>query len=119
MIPLRDNIPSRTTPVVNYLLIVVCIAVFVLQSGDSDGRLTFLYGMIPARISHPERPVVIEQRELVQTVFGVRELAVRSEIPRPPMPAWLTALTCIFLHGSLLHLAGNLWFLWVFGDWRE
>lgn len=116
MIPLRDNIPSRTTPVVNYLLIVVCIVLFVLQSGDLDGRLTFLYGMIPARIAHPERPVLIEHRELVPTAFGVRELAVRSEIPQPPVPAWLTMLTCIFLHGSLLHLAGNMWFLWVFGD---
>jgi hypothetical protein len=116
MIPLRDNIPSRTIPVVNYLLILVCVLGFLLQVEDQDGRLTFLYGMIPARISHPERPVVIEHRELVQTVFGVRELEVRSEIPQPPIPVWLTALSCIFLHGSLLHLAGNMWFLWVFGD---
>lgn len=116
MIPLRDNIPSRTTPVVNYFLILVCVLMFVLQTGDRDGRLTFLYGMIPARISHPERPVVIEHRELVRTVFGVREAEVRSEIPSPPMPVWLTALSCVFLHGSLMHLAGNLWFLWVFGD---
>ncbi|MFN5587911.1 MAG: rhomboid family intramembrane serine protease, partial [Planctomyces sp.] len=81
MIPLRDNIPSRTIPVVNYLLILVCVLGFLLQAEDQDGRLTFLYGMIPARISHPERSVVIEHRELVQTVFGVRELEVRSEIP--------------------------------------
>jgi membrane associated rhomboid family serine protease len=116
MIPLRDNIPSRKVPVVNYAVILACIAVFVVQAGDRDGRLTFLYGMIPARISQPDRPVVIEHRELVQTVFGVREVEFRSEIPQPPMPVWLTVLSCIFLHGSLMHLAGNLWFLWIFGD---
>jgi len=33
-----------------------------------------------------------------------------------PIPVWLTLLTAIFMHGSVMHLAGNMWFLWIFGD---
>jgi membrane associated rhomboid family serine protease len=33
-----------------------------------------------------------------------------------PVPPWMTLLTAIFMHGSIMHLAGNMWFLWIFGD---
>jgi membrane associated rhomboid family serine protease len=43
------------------------------------------------------------------------------QVPDPglqptPIPPWLTLLTAIFMHGSIMHLAGNMWFLWIFGD---
>ncbi len=116
MIPLRDNVPSRTTPVVNYLLILINCLIFLAQASDSDGRLTFQFGMIPARISQPDRPVVIEQTRMVRTMFGVQEVQTRLQVPPSPMSPWLTAVTCILLHGSLAHLVGNMWFLWIFGD---
>jgi membrane associated rhomboid family serine protease len=116
VIPLRDNIPSRTTPVVNYALMAICGIVFLLQAVDPDGRLTLQFGMIPQRISQPGRPVVIERSQVVQTRFGSQEMTSRVEVPPPPFPAWLTALSCVFLHGSLMHLLGNMWFLYIFGD---
>ena len=116
MIPLRDNVPSRTTPVVNYLVILFSCLIFFLQTTDPDGRLTFMFGMIPARISQPDKPVVIENRELVRTLYGVQEVSTRIDVPPNPFTPWLTALTCILLHGSLMHLVGNMWFLFIFGD---
>ncbi|MFO0999256.1 MAG: hypothetical protein U0936_02885 [Planctomycetaceae bacterium] len=52
MIPLRDNIPARTTPVVNYTLMIVCVLVYLMQSVDTDGTFTLRYSMIPQRITN-------------------------------------------------------------------
>ncbi len=116
MIPLRDNIPSRSAPIVNYGLMLTCGLVFLLQSADANGLLTLQYGMIPQRISHPEKPVVIEEHKIIETPFGMHEVTAHTKVPPSPIPAWLTAVTCVFLHGSFMHLAGNMWFLYIFGD---
>src|SRR5690349_10121260 len=63
MIPLRDNIPSRTTPLVNYAMIAICAVVFFMQVAQPNDpmqpKLVERYGMIPARISKPNEPVEI------------------------------------------------------------
>lgn len=116
MIPLRDNIPSRSTPVVNYGLMLACGIVFFIQSADADGRLILQFGMIPQRITEPSQPIIIEHHEVVRTPFGLKEVTTQTEVPPSSIPPWLTALTCVFLHGSVLHLVGNMWFLYIFGD---
>ena len=116
MLPLKDNIPSRTTPIVNYTLIGLCLLAFMVQVSDPDGGITLKWGFIPGRVSKPDVPIVIEHHELVQTPFGLREETARTEVPAPPIPALMTALTCVFLHGSVMHLLGNMWFLYIFGD---
>ena len=83
MIPLRDVIPSRTTPGVTVTLIAVNVAVYLFQLMLSEGgRDAFLlgFGLVPAYFS------------LVNVV------------------------TSMFVHGGFAHLAGNLLFLWIFGD---
>ncbi|MDA7977135.1 MAG: rhomboid family intramembrane serine protease [Pirellulales bacterium] len=119
MIPLRDNISPRRFPIVNYVMIGICAIVFLLQvtAGDDRGsEIVESYGMIPQRVFHPDEPVVIEQRALQRTQFGVEEVKVRRQLAESPVPAWLTLLTCIFLHGGWLHFLGNMWFLHIFGD---
>ncbi|MFM7056747.1 MAG: rhomboid family intramembrane serine protease [Planctomycetota bacterium] len=116
MIPLRDNIPSRTPPVVNSLLILCSCIVFLLQGLDSGDSLIFQYALIPARLQQPDRPLIIQNFRNVQTPSGNQQLQNPIEIPPSPFPAWATLCSCIFLHGSLMHLVGNLWFLWIFGD---
>lgn len=118
MIPLRDNIPSRTTPIVNYALIVVSSLVFLQQSQDPQGRLVLDYGMIPARVSDPDKEIVVQTPKRVRDPLLQREMIIMEEtrIPDPPVPPWSTLLSCVFLHGSLLHLLGNMWFLYIFGD---
>ena len=97
MIPIRDTIPSRRTPVVTWTLIAVNTAVFLCELMLGPvllERLTYLLGVIPARYTHPE-------------------WALQIGLPAyDPLPL----ITSMFLHGSLLHLIGNMWMLWLFGD---
>ncbi len=119
MIPLRDNVPSTTRPIVNIAIIIITAVMFFMQlsSGQPDALLdplTERYGMIPARMIAPGEPVVIqlvEQRGPFQLAHGQP-----LELNEPPFHPWWTLLTSIFLHGGLLHFVGNMWFLWIFGD---
>jgi len=114
MIPLRDNIPSRTTPVVGYLMIGVCAVVFLLQLRRP--QMPEQYGMIPARIADPSQPVEVVDQRVRRTPQGLEVVRFKRPAAESPVPAWLTMFTCIFLHGGWLHILGNLWFLYVFGD---
>ena len=94
MIPFRDNIPSRKTPIITISLILINIVVFIyeLSLGDALEPLIFQFGVIPAAVaSWPQSDVSF--------------LAV--VIP---------FLTSIFLHGGWLHVIGNMWYMWIFGD---
>jgi membrane associated rhomboid family serine protease len=95
LIPLRDTIPRRTTPLVNTLLIVLNVAAFVLEllQGPELERFIRTFAFVPVRFFHP-------------SLF----------------PGWsfsasvVTVFTAMFLHGGFLHLAGNMLYLWIFGD---
>ena len=118
MIPLRDNIPSRTFPIVNTAVIVVCSVVYLMQAMGTfgEGKLAEQYGMVPARVTEPGEPVVLRQSGEVQTPYGRERVTIERSIAEPPLPPWMTFVTCMFLHGSLMHFLGNMWFLWIFGD---
>ncbi|MFM2097251.1 MAG: hypothetical protein RIS70_4375 [Planctomycetota bacterium] len=115
MIPLRDDIPSRRLPLMNYAIIAFTSVVFLLQLGlarDPDRKVEEKFGMIPLRVMHPHQKMTAT--ELVQIRGRVYER--EREIVASPIPNWLTLLTCIFLHGGWLHFLGNMWFLFIFGD---
>ena len=116
MIPLRDNIPSRTTPYVTYAIIVICAVAFLSQLSEPAGTIAEAFGMVPLRVSDPKAVAEVDQQVAVRTPLGV-ELAV---IKRPLTPAgiapWMTLITCMFLHGGWMHFLGNMWFLYIFGD---
>ncbi len=119
MIPLRDNIRSDTTPIVNYLLIAVCGLAFLFQLSDqTDGQdhLVESLGMIPERVFHPDEPIIIVRPVLVQTQFGIERQERESKAAEPPFSPWFTLATCMFLHGGWMHFLGNMWFLHIFGD---
>lgn len=116
MIPLRDNIATLRAPVVNQLLIALTICTYILQVSDPQDSLTLRFALIPARLQAPDLPIVLESKQEVRTAFGIQEIRTQQTIPLSSVPAWLTATSSIFLHGSLLHLLANLWFLWIFGD---
>jgi membrane associated rhomboid family serine protease len=83
MIPLRDVIPSRTTPFVTIGIIALNVLAFWFElSLSPNTRQLFLraYGVVPADF------------------------------------AWLTLFSSMFLHGGWLHIIGNMWYLWIFGD---
>lgn len=118
MIPLKDSIPPRTFPFVNYGIIILSTLVFILQLLEPEGRPSLIerYGMIPARITSPGRPIEIPDQAVVRTPYGVRTVQVTREAASAAVPALLTLLTCVFLHGGWLHFLGNIWFLHIFGD---
>ena len=118
MIPLRDNIPSRTTPFVNYLMIAACAWVFVQQLNEQPGQPSLVeqYGMIPQRVRSPEKPIVLTDQKVERTRFGPQVSVVERRAADSAVPEKLTLLTCIFLHGGWMHFIGNMWFLMIFGD---
>lgn len=100
---------------VNYTMIGLCGIVFLLQLAD-PGQLVDRFGMTPAIVTHPEQQIVVVERIPVQTPFGP-EIAERERpLAAPAVAPLLTLLTCTFLHGGWMHLIGNVWFLYVFGD---
>lgn len=117
MIPLKDNIPTSRFPLVNTTLIVISTVVFLLQGrGERGARIVEQYGLIPARVLNPDRPIAVRTVVPVRTPFGVLEEEQQRPCAEPPFSPWLTLITCIFLHGGWLHFLGNIWFLHIFGD---
>ncbi len=119
MFPIRDDIPSGRLPIVNWVVIGICAVVFLAQWQESQRpgpSLVERFGMIPVRVLHPDRPVMIPDVQVVRTPFGLQQqmderLAAPAAVPDP----W-TLLTCVFLHGGWMHFLGNMWFLFIFGD---
>ena len=118
MFPLRDSIPSRTTPWVSYFLIAACALIFLLQVTRPDGGTGLIqqYGMVPLRISAPDETPVLSQPMLVQTAQGTEVVIEQHPLIPSAVPPLAALLTCIFLHGGWMHFIGNMWFLYVFGD---
>jgi membrane associated rhomboid family serine protease len=97
VIPISDDNPGRTVPFVNWAIIAACVATYVWQvslGSQSDAAIMVL-GFIPASL-------------------------LGAHLPPPQgyvdVPAAATILTSMFMHGGLLHLGGNMLYLWIFGD---
>jgi membrane associated rhomboid family serine protease len=97
MIPLHDDNPTSLTPFVTLGLIAACALVFLWQVSLPPGaaeRAVYAYGMIPA------------------VLFGEARLPPDLAV----IPAGLSVLTAMFLHGGWMHLIGNMLYLWIFGN---
>jgi membrane associated rhomboid family serine protease len=109
-----DNSDRLTTPVVNYALIAVNILVFVfLQGVGSNDKFTYAFSTVPAEIV-TGRDVVTHDVFLVQPMTGQRVLV--PGLQPTPFTVYFTLITSMFMHGGLAHIAGNMLFLWIFGD---
>jgi membrane associated rhomboid family serine protease len=109
-----DNQDRRTTPWVNYALILINIFVFVfLQGLGSNDRFTYAFSTVPAEII-TGRDIVTPDRIVVEPMTGQR-LAIPGLQPTL-IPVWLTLITSMFMHGGIAHIFGNMLFLFIFGD---
>lgn len=124
MLPLRDENPVRTTPVVTWLIVAACVAAFLLwqpsplSSTDEDLTFNLRHAAIPCELVQGE-PLSLD--EVVATFrLGDDEACGAGSPASPPFDAgknpWLSVVVSMFLHGDLIHLGGNLLFLWVFGN---
>jgi membrane associated rhomboid family serine protease len=97
MFPIRDTIPARNHPVAVWLIILANCLVFLLQLTMPESalqRFFYLFGVVPARYTHPDWAVWV----------GF------------PVDSYWPFLTSMFLHGGWMHIIGNMWTLWIFGD---
>ena len=95
MIPLRDENPSSTVPAVTRAIIAINVAVFVYELWLGPLLKPFMmeWGLVPERLT-----LALRYRE------------------EPWLAPGLTLLSSMFLHGGWMHLIGNMWYLWIFGD---
>ncbi len=95
MIPIRDTIRSETYPVVNSVIVALNVLVFFVQlsQGQRLHEFIYVYGLVPARYAMPE----------ISAHFSTGHQII-------------SFVTFMFLHGGFLHLLGNMWFLYIFGD---
>jgi membrane associated rhomboid family serine protease len=116
MFPLKDNIPTERTAYVTIALIAINVFVYFLLekggilSGPSNG-IVVDWGVIPYELTHPGK----ECAEALGAIACEGQPGVVGSAPDQP-PTILTILTSMFMHGSILHLAGNMLFLWIFGN---
>jgi len=103
MFPLKDNVPAGRTPYVNWLLLVISLVVFAAVwglEGEEAQLFALRWGLVPSRV-----------------LFGFSHLELLLDAPGPWLREVLVPfVSSMFVHGGLGHLAGNLWFLLVFGD---
>ncbi len=115
--PIGDDNTDRTSfPWVTVTLIVINVLVFVfLQGMGTNDAFTMAMATVPAEIASGKDLVTEDHIERVQTQEGPVNVPVPGLKPTP-VSVYLTLLTSMFMHGSIMHLLGNMWFLWIFGD---
>lgn len=103
MLPLRDNIPTSRTPVVTYALIAANVLIyFVWQKGY--------------HLSGPSECQWLEWSAYPYELTGHGDVPPPAECGTDEAPTYATIFTSMFMHGGLLHLGGNMLFLWIFGN---
>jgi membrane associated rhomboid family serine protease len=92
MIPYRDDNPINIVPFSTILIISLNLLVFIMQllSGEDSSRIVYSYGAIP------------------HNIIGLQS--------NQPIPAYLTILTSMFMHGGVFHIAWNMLYFWIFGN---
>ncbi len=95
MFPIRDTVPSKNYPIVTHALIAVNIICFLIQisQGRDFDHFAYIYGLVPARYTVPQ---IAEYFTFGQQAFAF--------------------FSFMFLHGGFMHILGNMWFLYIFGD---
>ena len=106
MIPLRDDNPSYSFPFVTIILIAINAFVFLFMLALNIREHTeavFSFGMIPVELIHGIKIDEVPLKE-IGTIYPKH------------VPTFATIFTSMFMHGGFMHILGNMWFLWLFGD---
>jgi len=129
LFPLHDHNPTTRTPIVTYAIVAVNVVAFLwlirLPALEKE-KIYYEQGFVPARIAQlvDHKPIQVELEHQPVEVQPAGEAGQAAEAPEAklfplnavPGQIFLSLLTCMFMHGGWLHLIGNMWFLWVFGN---
>jgi membrane associated rhomboid family serine protease len=130
MFPIKDNIPLARFPIVTVALVAINVIVYQLEirhggsffGGPSDS-VAVRYGAIPYELTHPGSHCGLVSVQTLQgpasTVACQGQPGVTGSPPAGAPATWETAFTSMFLHGSFLHIFGNMLFLAIFGPTVE
>ncbi len=127
VLPLGDLQRTNITPFVTYALIAINTLVYLVQFQQGE-QFTMAFACTPWEVTHnTDLEVPVRNKPAVVHVidprdpFGRRVIEVERPAPQiphapSPIPVWLTLFTAMFLHGSPMHLIGNMLYLWIVGD---
>jgi membrane associated rhomboid family serine protease len=128
VIPLKDNIPTDRFPLVTVTLIVINVIVYLISirhggnlfNGPSESTAVH-YSAIPYEFTHYGKHCDIAAVTDPITGGMIPSVACEGQPgvsghASAPLPTWATAFASMFMHGGLLHIAGNMLFLWIFGN---
>ncbi len=115
MIPIGDdNTGRRTTPWVTWVLIALNVIVFVFFEGfGNNQRFINAYSTVPAKVI-TGKDLITRDQVMVDPSTGQRVLV--PGLQHTPIPMWLTIITAMFMHAGIAHIAGNMLYLFIFGD---
>ncbi len=126
MFPIKDNIPVDRFPFVTVALILANFVVYILaiRHGGSfisgpDTQEVVKYGTIPYALTHPGvhcAEVVRVGQSTPQMLCNTTQLNANGIPAENLLPSWKTIFTGMFMHASILHIGGNMLFLWIFGN---
>jgi membrane associated rhomboid family serine protease len=119
LLPLKDNIPTRVFPIVTVVIIVLNVIVYFGfegggWSGPSKENVVVEYSFIPYELSHTDQ----ECAQIDDNIgCGSKAALVEHGADDVDQPSVLvTIFSAMFMHGSFIHIAGNMLFLWIFGN---
>ncbi len=133
MIPLRDENPTHRPAIVTALLIATCLGIFLLVQPTASRtfdqpttdelvdeiEFTYEYAAVPCELIE-NRPLTAHEITATQVIGDVNACVdtpdPSSFVPFPDKNIWLAVIVSMFLHGSWVHIAGNMIFLWIFGN---
>jgi membrane associated rhomboid family serine protease len=117
VIPVKDTLGTDRFPFVTLGLVIVNLVAYILavRHGGSfisgpDLQVEVKYSAIPFELTHPG-----DHCGLIQTAAGAA-LACRHGAFPGTLPTWETIFTAMFMHASIIHIGGNMIFLWIFGN---
>jgi membrane associated rhomboid family serine protease len=131
VLPIKDDIPTRRFPILTVAIIVACTLVYfafehgAFSLGNFGNERVVEYGAIPYEVTHPGKDCFVPKQKVVDASTGQPvEILCEGKDPIPSgvtrkadnAPWWVTVFTSMFMHGGLLHLGGNMLFLWIFGN---
>jgi len=113
MFPISDdNSDRKIMPVVNYIFIGVNVLVFLLlQQLGSNDAFSYAFSLVPREVTGG-----VDLTGVINVADSAGKVVGQIQHYDTPLPVYFNFLSSMFMHGDIMHIFGNMLFLWVFGD---